>query len=298
MTGGSTIPGHQIDAKLCRHGAHAHVKRLSTAATSTFRRTGNAQAICESLDGPLAFKAEQLVEAEVQPHDVVVDVHSAGINFKDILQCAGRYQQKLEPPFVPGSEAAGTVVAVGSSVNGLDVGDEVVSMAPQAFQKYHVASQDLVFKIPDSADSKRSTAERFDEAAAILCTHGTAYLALTDRTQLQPGEHVLVTAAGGGVGLGAVALAKHMGAKVIAAASSNEKLDLAKRHGADYTIDYTKTDLRKECDLITGKQGVDVAIDMCGGEVFKGAFKSLGWGGRLCVIGFASGDIPTVNAGA
>ena len=280
--------------------SRGRARRLaSTAATDN-----RLQVVCDSLSSPLILShSSEPASPSLAPDDVVVEVRACGVNFKDTLQCVGKYQQKLDVPFVPGSECAGVVVAVGNSVQNLAIGDRVASMAPNAFQKYHTAPERLLFKMPTGEALKKAQSANdsaiFEEAASLLCTHGTALLALQERTNVQPGETVLVTAAGGGVGLAAVGLAKSLGATVIAAASSDEKLDLAKSHGADHVVKYdgTASNLRDECDAITNGKGVDVAIDMCGGDVFKAAFKALGWGGRVCIIGFASGDIPAVALG-
>lgn len=221
--------------------------------------------------------------------EVVIDVVAAGVNYPDVLIVQGKYQSKPPLPFVPGSEVSGRIAGIGEGVTGFKIGDRVLAFTGNggfAQQVRVLASQ--VWHVPDSVD--------LDIAAGIAITYGTSYHALKDRAQLKAGETLLVLGAGGGVGLTAVELGKHMGARVIAAASSAEKLALAKAQGADELIDYAQEDLRERVKALTDGKGVDVVYDPVGGPASIVGVRSLAWGGRHAVIGFASGDIPAIPA--
>jgi NADPH2:quinone reductase len=221
--------------------------------------------------------------------DVVIDVLAAGVNYPDVLIVQGKYQTRPPVPFVPGSEAGGRVAAVGEGVEGFAVGDRVIAFTGSgAFAEQVRAPATQVWPVPDGVD--------LEIAAGIAITYGTSYHALKDRAALQPGETLLVLGAGGGVGLTAVELGKRMGARVIAAASSADKLALAKAQGADDLIDYAREDLRERVKALTDGKGVDVVYDPVGGPMNLTAVKSLAWGGRLLVIGFAGGEIPSIPA--
>ena len=223
------------------------------------------------------------------PGEVVIDVAAAGVNYPDVLIVQGKYQTKPPLPFVPGSEAAGRIAAVGPDVTGFTAGDRVIAFTGSgAFAEQVRVPATQVWPVPDGVD--------LEVAAGISITYGTSYHALKDRAQLKPGETLLVLGAGGGVGLTAVELGKHMGARVIAAASSPEKLALAKEQGADELIDYAQEDLRERIKQLTDGKGVDVVYDPVGGPMNLTAVKSLAWGGRLLVIGFAGGEIPSIPA--
>jgi NADPH2:quinone reductase len=215
----------------------------------------------------------------------VVAVKAVGLNFFDTLLVAGKYQVKPEFPFSPGAEFAGVVESLGDGVNGLAVGDRVLGYAGfgAARERLAVAAETLT-PIPDGLD--------FDRAASFLVTYGTTYHALRDRAQLRAGETLAVLGAAGGVGLAAVELGKLMGARVIACASSAEKIAFARAHGADAGINYATENLRDALRSHTEGRGADVVYDPVGGALSEAAVRGLDWGGRLLVIGFAAGEIP------
>jgi NADPH:quinone reductase len=218
---------------------------------------------------------------------VLVDVKAAGLNFPDTLIIQGKYQFQPTLPFTPGGEGAGVVTAVGEGVTHLKVGDNVIFMCQTgAFAEQVVVPAVTAIPMPISLS--------YEMAAGITLTYGTSYHALKQRAELKEGETVLVLGAAGGVGIATVELAKAMGAKVIAAASTDEKLEFCKKSGADELINYTTEDLRGRIKEITGGKGVDVIYDPVGGEYSEKAFRSMAPGGRLLVIGFAAGDIPKI----
>ena len=218
---------------------------------------------------------------------VRLKVHAAGVNFPDSLIIQNLYQFKPPLPFTPGSEAAGVVDAVGEGVTAFKPGDRALVMTGNgAFAEYVTAN--VAQTIPIAG------AMPFDIAAGFTMTYGTSHHALKQRARLQPGETVLVLGAAGGVGLTAVELAKLMGAKVIAAASSDEKLALCREYGADETINYTTTDLKDAVKALTGGKGVDVVYDPVGDRYAEPAFRGIAWNGRYLVVGFAGGQIPSL----
>ena len=241
--------------------------------------------VCEALGSTDDLVIEDRPALSPSAGEIVVDVHAAGINFPDILVIAGKYQDKAEPPFIPGNEAAGIVSAVGEGVSHLAVGDRVIAMPRGgAFAEQLAIDARNVAPLPDALD--------FETGAGFGVTYGTSYHALKQCARLQAGETVLVLGAAGGVGIAAVEIAHAMGARVIAAASSEEKLDFARRSGADDTIDYSQGGLKEKVRELTDGQGADVVVDPVGGAVGLEGFRALGWHGRHLVIGFASGDIP------
>ena len=220
-------------------------------------------------------------------HDMVVEVKAAGLNFPDVLMIQGKYQQQPEMPFIPGGECAGVVTAVGDKVSRFKVGDRVIAVAGVgAFSEKVLANEFGAFPMPEKLS--------FEQAAGVSITYFTSYYALKQRAQLQQGETLLVLGAAGGVGATAVELGKLMGAKVIAAASSDEKLALCKQLGADELINYSEVNLKDAVKEITGGKGVDVIYDPVGGDFAEPAVRSMGWNGRYLVIGFASGPIPEI----
>lgn len=226
---------------------------------------------------------------QAAPGQVLIDVVAAGVNFPDGLMVQGKYQTKPAHPFVPGSEAAGVVGAIGEGVTGFAPGDRVIAFCGiGGFAGQVAVPATQVYALPDDAG--------FTAAAGMLITYGTSYHALKDRAALQPGETLLVLGAAGGVGLAAVELGALMGARVIAAASTPEKLALARDYGAAETIDYTTEDLRERIKALTDGKGVDVVYDPVGGAMSVSAVKALAWGGRHLVVGFAGGDIPSIPA--
>jgi NADPH2:quinone reductase len=217
---------------------------------------------------------------------VLVEVAAAGVNFVDALFVAGTYQIKVPPPFTPGSELAGVVTAVGDGVEGVAVGDRVLSsLGLGAFTSHVVLPARAVARVPDGVP--------LATAAALGQSYCTAWFALTRRVQVTAGDQVLVLGAGGGVGLAAIDVAKALGARVVAAASSPEKLAAAREAGADEVISYLDEDLKVRARELTGG-GPDVVVDPVGGPHTEAALRSLGVGGRLLVIGFAAGSIPSL----
>ena len=234
--------------------------------------------VVEELDGPIAG-----------PGQILVDIHAAGINFPDILVIAGQYQQKTPPPFIPGNEAAGVVSAVGDGVTRFSVGDRVIMiLRGGAFAEKCVIDEHLAFPIPEQLS--------FEQGAGFSITYCTSYHALKQSANLKEGETLLVLGAAGGVGTTAIEIGKAMGARVIAAASSDEKLEFAKSIGADELINYTDVSLNEAVKEVTGGAGADVVYDPVGGELAQLALRATAWHGRYLVIGFTSGEIPNFPA--
>ena len=244
--------------------------------------------VCKELG--LADKLELVedwAEPELGEHDVLIDVKAAGLNFPDVLIIQGKYQIQPELPFIPGGECSGVVEAVGAKVTRFKVGDKVLSMgATGAFCEKIAVNEHATFPMPKTLS--------FEQAAGISITYFTSYYALKQRANIQPGETLLVLGAAGGVGTTAIELGKLMGAKVIAAASSAEKLELCKQLGADEVINYNEVSLKDAVKELTGGKGVDVVYDPVGGDYAEPAIRSMGWNGRYLVIGFASGPIPKI----
>lgn len=246
--------------------------------------------LCKSFGPPESLVVEDAPSPQIKPSEILLDVHAAGVNFPDTLMIEGRYQFKPPFPFSPGGEAAGVIAAVGEKVSHLKVGDRVMALTGWgSFAEQVVVAGTNALPIPPSMD--------FETAAAFSMTYGTSMHALTQRANLQPGESLLVLGASGGVGLAAVEIGKAMGARVIAAASSAEKLEVAKNAGADELINYSEVSLKERLKELTGGQGVDVIYDPVGGKLFEEAFRSIAWNGRMLVVGFAAGgDIPALPA--
>ncbi len=226
-------------------------------------------------------------EPSLGDHDVLIDVKAAGLNFPDVLIIQGKYQYQPEMPFIPGGECAGVVAAVGAKVSRFNVGDKVISAGSTgAFCQRVAVNENAAFPMPGGLS--------FEQAAGVCITYFTSYYALKQRANLQPGETLLVLGAAGGVGTSAIELGKHFGAKVIAAASTDEKLALCKQLGADEVINYSTTSLKDAIKALTGGKGVDVVYDPVGGELAEQAIRGMAWNGRFLVIGFASGPIPKI----
>ncbi|HEX6945899.1 MAG TPA: NADPH:quinone oxidoreductase family protein [Acidimicrobiia bacterium] len=242
--------------------------------------------ICDDYGGVDALRVGELPDPEVKPGTVLVRVASAVANFADTLMVAGRYQVRPEPPFAPGYELAGVVVEAGEG-SGFEPGNRVCGFIP------HGAMAELAL-IPAHNCDLLPDSLGFDEAASLPGTYGTSYHALVDRAQLQDGETLLVLGAAGGVGLAAVQIGKALGARVVAAVSSDAKADLAASSGADTVIRYDQEELRAGIDRVTGGEGVDVVFDAVGGDATEAALRSTRWNGRLLVVGFAAGDIPRI----
>lgn len=238
------------------------------------------------LTGPSALRVDEVPTPSVGPGQVRIDVRAAGVNFPDILQTRGQYQFKPAPPFSPGGEAAGVVGAVGDGVTTVKVGDRVAAtMIYGAYAEQVVVPEPSVVRLPDNVS--------FEVGAATLLTYATTYHALVDRAALAKGNSLLVLGAAGGVGIAAVELGALLGARVIAAASSADKLAFCRAHGATETIDYSKEDLKDRIKAIAGS-GVDVIYDPVGGPLAEQALRGIGWEGRYLVVGFASGEIPKI----
>lgn len=241
--------------------------------------------LCKAFGPAETLVLEEIASPEAKKNEVLLEVHAAGVNFPDTLIIEGKYQFKPPFPFSPGGEASGVVTAVGEKVSHLKVGDRVMALTGWGSFAEEVAVPGYnVMLVPASMD--------FASAAAFGMTYGTSMHALKQRANLQPGETLLVLGASGGVGLAAVEIGKAMGAKVIAAASSAEKLEVAKAAGADELINYSESNLKDEVKRLTGGQGADVIYDPVGGDLFDAAIRSIAWNGRLLVVGFASGRIP------
>jgi len=245
--------------------------------------------LCKELGPADKLVVQQVPDPIAGPGEVLVRVHAAGINFPDLLVIQGLYQVKVKPPFIPGNEAAGVVQAVGEGVSRYKPGDRVIIMPEgAAFAELCAVPVERVIPMLDTLN--------FEQAAGFTITYGTSYHALKQSAKLQAGETVLVLGAAGGVGITAVECAKAMGARVIAAASSEEKLEFTRAAGADETINYSSESLRDRCKALTDGKGVDVVYDPVGGDLAQQALRALAWHGRYLVIGFASGDIPEFPA--
>jgi NADPH2:quinone reductase len=221
------------------------------------------------------------------PKQVVVQVKACGVNFPDTLIIQGKYQFKPPFPFSPGGEVAGTILRVGPEVAGFKEGDRVIaSIGNGGFAEEALASADRLIPIPEGMD--------FVTASAFLMTYGTSLHALADRGHLKKGETLLVLGAAGGVGIAAIEIGKALGARVIAAASTEDKLALCREHGADETINYATEDMRERIKALTGGRGIDVCYDPVGGPYSEPAIRSMAWEGRFLVVGFAAGEIPKI----
>jgi NADPH2:quinone reductase len=242
---------------------------------------------CHELIGPAGLRVDELPEPEAGPGEVVIDVRAAGVNFPDVLLTYGKYQFRPPPPFVPGGEAAGVVVAVGAGVTRVAAGDRVaVTVIHGAFAERIVVPEAAVIGLPDAVS--------FAVGAATLLTYATSWHALVDRARLQAGETLLVLGAAGGVGIAAVEIGKLFGARVIAAASSDDKLAFCRAHGADDAIQYVREDLKESAKRLTRGEGANVVYDPVGGGFADAALRSIAWEGRYLVVGFANGEIPKI----
>ncbi|HTO51970.1 MAG TPA: NADPH:quinone oxidoreductase family protein [Myxococcota bacterium] len=245
--------------------------------------------VVERWQDPKELAARDWPDPKPRPGEVVLDVEAAGCNFFDILLVQGKYQMKPAFPFIPGAEVAGVVRELGPGVQGICVGDRVFGgLALGAFAE-RVA-------IPASALHPMPEGMTFPEAAAFPVVYPTSYAALVHRAHLRPGETLLVHAAAGGVGVAAVQIGKALGARVLATAGGADKLEVARRAGADVVIDYSRGDWVEAVKKATNGRGADVIYDPVGGDIFEGSLKCIAWNGRLLVIGFASGVIPEVKA--
>jgi NADPH2:quinone reductase len=241
--------------------------------------------LCNTWGPPDSLVVEDLPDLQPGAGEVVVEVKAAGVNFPDVLTIQGKYQVRPELPFTPGNEFAGVVRAVGAGVAGFAAGQQVIGFTRTgAFAQQALAPAEALMPMPAGMD--------FDIAAAITLTYGTSHHAIVDRGALKAGETLLVLGAAGGVGLAAIEIGKALGARVIAAASSEDKLAVCREHGADAAINYSNEDLREAIKAATDGRGPDVIYDPVGGAYSEPAFRSIAWRGRHLVIGFAAGDIP------
>ncbi|HEY2367625.1 MAG TPA: NADPH:quinone oxidoreductase family protein [Polyangiaceae bacterium] len=234
-------------------------------------------------DGPAALRVDEVEEPKPGAGEVLIDVKAAGVNFPDVLLSRGKYQFKPPPPFSPGGEAAGVVKAVGPDVKNFVVGDRVATTVIYgAFAERIVVPEMATVKLPDAVS--------FEVGAATLLTYLTDMHALVDRAALRSGETLLVLGAAGGVGVAAIQIGKMLGARVVAAASSAEKLAFCKENGADEVIDYSKEDLKERAKTFAP----NVVFDPVGGAFAEPALRAIAWEGRYLVVGFAAGDIPKI----
>lgn len=243
--------------------------------------------LCKSYGPPETLVVEEIPSLQPGPGQVVVSVKAAGVNFPDTLIIQNKYQFKPPLPFSPGGEAAGIIQSLGSGVTGYEVGQRVIAFTGHgAFAEEVLVDTARLLPIPEGMS--------FDIAASFVMTYGTSYHAIKDRALLQPGETMLVLGAAGGVGLAAVEIGRALGAKVIAAASTDTKLAVCKEHGAQGLINYATEDLRERLKVLTEGLGVDVIYDPVGGGFSEPALRSMAWRGRFLVVGFANGQIPSI----
>ena len=241
--------------------------------------------LCTRAGTPDDLTIGDLPDPVAGPGQAVVRVEAVALNFFDLLIIAGKYQYKPEFPFSPGAEFAGVIERLGPGVEGFAVGERVIGYARYGAAREKIAADaSRLIKIPAGLEPER--------AAGLIVTYGTSYYALKDRARLQRGETLAVLGASGGVGLAAVELGKLMGARVIACASSDEKLDFAKKHGAHHGLNYASADLRNGLKELGGEHGIDVVYDPIGDRYAEPALRSLAWYGRYLVVGFAAGQIP------
>jgi NADPH2:quinone reductase len=243
--------------------------------------------LCKQFGPPSSLVLEDIPSEPIKKGHIRIQVKACGLNFPDTLIIQGKYQFKPDFPFSPGSDIAGVVTEVGEGVKNFKVGDEAVAMIGWGgFREEVVASAKVCFPKPPNMN--------FSMAASFMMTYGTSYHALKDRGRLKEGETLLVLGASGGVGLTAVELGKKMGAKVIAAASTAEKLALCKEYGADEVINYTEENIKERVKELTDGNGADVIYDPVGGAQTELALRAIAWKGRYLVVGFAAGDIPKI----
>ncbi len=242
---------------------------------------------CKSYGPPSNLVFEETEDLKVGPKQVLVGIKACGLNFPDTLIIQGLYQFKPELPFTPGRDIAGVVKAIGDGVKHVSVGQEVFGFVP-----YGGLAEEVL--VPANSCFPKPPQMDFETAASFLMAYGTSFHALKDRAKLKEGDTLLVLGASGGVGLAAVELGKLMGAKVIAAASTDEKLELCKKYGADLTLNYNKEDVKTTVKEMTSGKGVDVVYDPVGGGYSEPALRATGRYGRYLVVGFAAGDIPKI----
>ncbi|XP_078417636.1 5-taurinomethyluridine-[tRNA] synthase subunit GTPB3, mitochondrial [Cetorhinus maximus] len=285
-----TVPERILRDAVRRNHLARNLTGLAATHTSSTTDSGHSYqaALCTELKKPLVI--QPLPSVALKPSEVRVDVHCCGVNFADLLICQGLYQERPPVPFTPGMEFAGSVLEIGPNVTAIHKGDRVIGVSSTgAMAEQCVVDHKMLWPIGEEIS--------YEVAATLPVSYGTAILALQQRAKTQPGETVLVTAAAGAAGLAAVDVASRvLNAKVIAAAGTDEKCELAVRKGAVASINYTTKSVKEEVKKLTANRGVNVVFDAVGGDVFKEAFSSLAWEGRIVVVGFAGGNIPTVPA--
>ena len=243
--------------------------------------------LCKSHGMPDTLVVEDVPSPDLTEGQVLISVKACGVNFPDTLIIQGKYQFKPDLPFSPGGEVSGVIKAVGDGVTNVSVGDRVIAFSTWGgFAEELAVDADRLIRMSDKME--------FEKASAFILTYGTSYHALKDRANIQPGETLLVLGASGGVGLAAIQLGKAMGARVIAAASTKDKLDVCAANAADELINYSSEDLRARVKEITQGAGVDVIYDPVGGPLSEKALRDMSWRGRFLVVGFAVGEIPKV----
>ncbi|QOZ44261.1 NADPH:quinone oxidoreductase family protein [Bradyrhizobium sp. CCBAU 53340] len=243
--------------------------------------------LCSSFTGPQGLRLGEIAEPRPADDEILIDVHAASVSFMDQLLVSGLYQMRPPLPFVPGTEASGTVVAVGDKVTQFAPGDRVAcSSWTGGYAERMVAKESKSVRLPDGVP--------FEAAATVLHVYGTAYYALVERARAQAGETVFITGAAGGVGLAAVDLGRHLGLRVIAGVGTDDKAALVRRYGAGEVINYRNEDLRDRIKSITSGQGIDIGFDNVGGTILEQMARLMNWDGRLIPIGFTSGVIPQI----
>ena len=245
--------------------------------------------VCKEFGPAKNLKVEEMNEPIPNSDEVCIKVHAAGVNFPDILMVEGKYQVKPAFPFAPGAEAAGEIISIGDNITKYKIGQRVIAMTGHgAFAEIVKASEKKIIPLNDNVD--------FETASILPMVYGTSAHALIQRGKLKKGETLLVHGAAGGVGLAAVEIGKAMGARVIATASTDEKCQVARDHGADETINYSNGQFKEIVKSMTDGKGADVIYDPVGGDVFDQSLRCIAWEGRLLVVGFTSGRIPSAPA--
>jgi NADPH2:quinone reductase len=245
--------------------------------------------VCKEFGPAKNLKVEEMNEPIPNADEVCIKVHAAGVNFPDILMVEGKYQVKPAFPFAPGAEAAGEIISIGENITKYKIGQRVIAMTGHgAFAEIVKASEKKIIPLNDNVD--------FETASILPMVYGTSAHALIQRGKLKKGETLLVHGAAGGVGLAAVEIGKAMGARVIATASTDEKCQVAREHGADETINYSNGQFKEIVKSMTDGKGADVIYDPVGGDVFDQSLRCIAWEGRLLVVGFTSGRIPSAPA--
>ncbi len=244
--------------------------------------------MCREFGDLSVLKLEEVPDPVAAPGQALVRIRACGINFADSIMAAGKYQNQPALPFIPGSEIAGEIVALGEGVGQFAVGDRVMGLTGGGYAELAAVDADRLTKLPDGLG--------YEQAASFAVTYGTSHVALAHRARLKPGETLLVHGAAGGVGLTAVELGKIMGARIIATAGGPDKLEIARAAGADEAIDYLAQDIRDRVKALTGGKGADVIYDPVGGDVFDASLRCVAFEGRILVIGFAGGRVPQIPA--